>query len=205
MFEDIISYISTLDPALIYAALFFFGFIENIFPPSPSDLVVVIGATLVAHTKIGFAPILIVTSIGSGLGFIVMYYIGKYLGETLIRSGKLKFIKEKNMAKSDLWFAKYGYNLILINRFLPGTRAVISFFCGLHNLKAPKTFLYAAVSSLVWNALLITLGFFLGENIDLIDKTLNAYSNIGFVITAIIIIVLAVRFFVKRKKNDEPD
>lgn len=192
-----------MDPTLIYVVLFFFGFIENIFPPSPSDLVVILGATLVANTPIGFIPILIVTSIGSSLGFIVMYYIGKFLGETLIRSGKLKFIKAKDMGKSDLWFNKYGYNLILINRFLPGTRAVISFFCGMHRLKATKTFFLAAISSFVWNAILITVGFFLGGNIDLIDKYLNAYSNITGVIVVIIIVIFIVRFYRKKKKRNE--
>jgi len=205
MFEDIISYISTLDPTLVYAALFFSGFIENIFPPSPSDLVVIVGSTLVAKTTIGFVPILIVTSVGSALGFIVMYYVGKFLGETLIRSGKLKFIKEKDMDKSDIWFNKYGYNLILINRFLPGTRAVISFFCGLHRLKAPKTFFFAAISSLVWNAILITLGFFLGQNIDLIDKYLNTYSNVAGIIVVVIVIILLIRFYLKKKKRNETD
>ena len=127
MLQQIVSYISTLDPALIYVVLFFFAFIENIFPPSPSDFVILVGATLIANSTLGFIPILILTSIGSALGFIVMYLIGEFLGEKLLRSGKLKFITQNSLDKADRFFHKYGYNIILINRFLPGTRAVVSF------------------------------------------------------------------------------
>ena len=203
MLQDIIAYINTLDPALIYLVLFFFSFIENIVPPSPSDLVVVIGATLISHTPVGFIPILAVTTVGSAAGFIVMYYIGKLLGENLLRKGKLKFLKKESLEKADKWFHKYGYKIILINRFMPGTRAVVSFFSGVHMLKQGETFIFAAISSLFWNTILICLGIFLGNNIELIDHYLKTYSNIILAITAIIIVILIVRFLIRKKRNDE--
>lgn len=201
MLQDILLYISTLDPAVIYLVLFFFAFIENIFPPSPSDVVLVIGATLITKSPIGFLPILLLTSVGSAVGFIFMYFIGKYLGEKLIRKGKFKFLKQDSLDKTDDWFSKYGYNLILLNRFIPGTRAVISFFCGVHRLKPAKTFIYAALSSFVWNALLISLGIALGNNIEMIDKYLATYSNIGFGITAIIIGFVIYKVWKKKKSK----
>lgn len=201
MLQEILSYISTLDPVVIYFVLFFFAFIENIFPPSPSDVVLVIGATLIANTPIGFVPILAITSVGSAVGFIVMYLIGEFLGEKLVRKGKLKFLKQDSLDKTDEWFHKYGYNLILINRFMPGTRAVISFFCGVHRLKPAKTFLYASLSSFVWNAILISLGAALGNNIELIDKYLGTYSNIGLGITAIVIGFVLYKFWQKKKSR----
>src|SRR3989339_1863610 len=187
MLEQIISYISTLDPALIYVVLFFFAFIENILPPSPSDFVVIFGATLIANSTLGFIPILLITSVGSAIGFIVMYLVGEFLGEKLLRSGKFKFIKQESLDKADRFFHKYGYNIILINRFLPGTRAVVSFFSGVHKLKPTRTFIYAGVSSFVWNAILIFLGIQLGNNLELVDKYLSEYSQIILVITAVII------------------
>ena len=199
MLQDIISYIQNLDPALIYVVLFFFAFIENIFPPSPSDFVVLIGATLVAKSTIGFIPILILTSIGSAIGFIVMYFFGEFLGEKLIRSGRFKFIEKESLEKADSFFHKYGYNIILINRFLPGTRAVVSFFCGVHKLKPARTFVYAAVSSFLWNALLIFLGIQLGKNLKLIDHYLSEYSQIILSLTALIVAILLIRFVMKKK------
>jgi len=200
MLEQIISYISNLDPAIIYLVLFFFSFIENIFPPSPSDVVVVIGSTLIAHSAMGFIPILVVTSFASALGFIVMYFIGEFSGEKIIRKGKLKFLKQEYLEKADLWFHKYGYNLILINRFMPGTRAVISFFCGVHRLKPIRSFIYAAVSSFFWNIILISLGIALGNNVHLIDKYLSTYSNIILVISILVVGFVVYKFW-RKKKN----
>jgi membrane protein DedA with SNARE-associated domain len=200
MLEQIISYISNLDPAIIYLVLFFFSFIENIFPPSPSDVVVVIGSTLIAHSAMGFIPILLVTSFASALGFIVMYLIGEFSGEKIIRKGKLKFLKQEYLEKADLWFHKYGYNLILINRFMPGTRAVISFFCGVHRLKPIRSFVYAAVSSFFWNIILISLGIALGNNVHLIDKYLSTYSNIILVISILVVGFVVYKFW-RKKKN----
>ena len=201
MLQQIVSYISTLDPALIYVVLFFFAFIENIFPPSPSDFVVIVGATLIANSTLGIIPILLLTSVGSALGFIVMYLVGEFLGVKLLRSGKFKFIKQESLDKADRFFHKYGYNIILINRFLPGTRAVVSFFSGVHRLKQMRTFIYAAVSSFVWNALLIFLGIQLGNNLELVDKYLSKYSQIILAVTTVIIIIVLIRFWIKKKKS----
>ena len=201
MLQEIISYISSLDPALIYVVLFFFAFIENIFPPSPSDFVLLVGATLISKSTLGFIPILLLTSIGSAIGFIVMYLVGEFFGEKVLRSGKFKFIKQESLDKADRFFHKYGYNIILINRFLPGTRAVVSFFSGVHKLKPTRTFIYAGVSSFVWNAILIFLGIQLGNNLELVDKYLSEYSQIILAITVLAIIFVLVRFWMKKKKS----
>lgn len=203
MLQEIISIINSLDPVLIYLLLLIFAFAENIFPPSPSDFVVVFVATLITRSTITFFPILAITTVGSTIGFIVMYYIGKYFGEKILRKGKVKFIKKESLGKADLWFNKYGYKLILINRFMPGTRAVVSFFSGVHGLKNIETFFLAFVSSLVWNALLILLGIFLGNNIEMIDKYLSAYSNVILIITALVVVYFIVKYIIKRKKENE--
>ncbi|MEW6005224.1 MAG: DedA family protein [Stygiobacter sp.] len=200
MLEQVIAYINSLDPVIIYLLLFFFPFIENIFPPSPSDIVVVIAATLISKNELDFLVILLITTIASTIGFIAMYLIGEFSGENIIRKGKLKFIKQEYLEKADKWFHKFGYNLILINRFMPGTRAVISFFCGVHRLNPLRSFIAAATSSLIWNLILIFLGITLGNNIQLVDKYLNTYSNIGLIVTIIIVSFFLIKFLRRRKK-----
>lgn len=201
MLEQILTYINHLDPFLIVAALFFFAFVENIFPPSPSDIVIVVGATIVANTAILFLPILIITSFGSSLGFILMYYLGNKFGEKVIRTGRLKFVNTESLNKTDKWFAKYGYKLIFINRFLPGTRAVISFFCGIHRLKALRTFLYAAASSFMWYALLIYLGIQLERKVQLLDFYLETYSNIILAVTVVALAAFLVKYLIGKRRT----
>ncbi len=201
MLEEILLYISNLDASWIYLILFFFSFIENVFPPSPSDVVVVVGASLIATTSLGFLPVLFITSFGSALGFILMYYIGFFLSEKVLRSGKLKFVSKDALKKTDVWFIKYGYWIILLNRFLPGTRSVISFFSGVHELHVFKTFIFASISAFAWNVLIIYLGMELGNNVELIDYYLTTYSKAGMSVTVLVVIVFVIRYFFKKKKN----
>jgi membrane protein DedA with SNARE-associated domain len=200
MLEDIIVYMGSAGPGWIYVILFFFSFIENVFPPSPSDVVVVVGATLIASTSLSYLPVLIITSIGSALGFILMYYVGKLFGDKVIRSGRLKFLSQEDISKTDIWFTRYGYKLILANRFLPGTRSVISFFSGMYELELGKTFMLAAISAFAWNAIIIYAGMLLGNNVELIDYYLSTYSTIIIILTVVIILIFTLRYFIKRPK-----
>ncbi len=203
MIENIFSYIGNLTPFWIYVTLFFFAFIENVFPPSPSDLVVVISGSLIVQPEINihFLPTLIITSIGSVLGFMTLYYIGTQLDKKVIRAGKIKFISLEALEKAEQWFLKYGYFVILANRFLPGTRSVISFFAGLSELKADKTVLLAFISAVFWNAIIIYLGMIFGNNIETVDYYLGTYSNIVIIVTGVVVLVLVIRYFLKKKKQ----
>ncbi len=200
MVQEIFSFISAVDPLWIYLTLFFFSFIENVFPPSPSDLVVVFGASMIASTSVDYFPVLLITSIGSALGFILMYYVGKLFGDKIIKRGKIKFLSQEDLSRTDIWFTKYGYKLIIANRFLPGTRSVISFFSGMYELDILKTFLYASISAFIWNAVIIYLGMLLGNNIELIDYYLTVYSKVIVLITVLIIIFFTVRYYLRKEK-----
>ncbi|MBU0475716.1 MAG: DedA family protein [Bacteroidetes bacterium] len=201
MLESTLLFMSHLDPILIYLILFLFAFTENIFPPSPSDVVVVVGASLIATTTLEFIPVLLITSFGSSLGFMLMYLVGKLFGEKIIRSGKLKFITQEGLSNTDIWFNKWGYKLIVANRFLPGTRSVISFFAGVYELELIKTFVFSTISAFAWNVLIIEVGMFLGNNVESIDYYLSTYSLIGSIIAAVVILYFALKYYLKRKRN----
>ena len=203
MFEDILNNISSFTPFWIYVTLFLFAFVENVFPPSPSDLVVVIGGSLVSTGVISFIPALLLTTIGSVVGFMILFYFGSTVDRKVVHSGKYKYIPVDAIEKVELWFRKYGYYVIIANRFLPGTRSVISFFAGMSMMDAKKTILLATLSSFVWNAIIIYLGYIFGNNVSVVDKYLSTYSNIAIAITVVVVIVLVMKFYLSRKKNKE--
>jgi membrane protein DedA with SNARE-associated domain len=201
MVEDILKYISELTPFWLYVALFFFSFVENVFPPSPSDLVVVIGGSLIAEGTIHFVPTLLLTTIGSVIGFMTLFFIGSQLDKKVVHAGKIKFISVESVDKVENWFLKYGYYIILANRFLPGTRSVISFFAGLSRLDIKKTTVLCAVSAIVWNAMIIYLGMIFGYNIEKVDYLISTYNNVAIIITIVVVLFFVIRFFIQRKKK----
>jgi membrane protein DedA with SNARE-associated domain len=201
MFEDILNQISTFSPIWIYITLFLFAFIENVFPPSPSDLVIVIGGTLVGTGDLNFILSLIFATLGSISGFMLMFYIGSTVDKKVIHSGRFRFIPINSIEKVEIWFRKYGYMVIVANRFMPGTRAVISFFAGISNLESKKTTLLCFISALAWNIIMLYLGFIFGDNVAKVDEYLTTYSNIVIVITILIILFFVVRFFFRKRKS----
>ncbi len=201
MVEHLLEFISQLAPLWIYVALFFFSFIENVFPPSPSDLVVVVGGSLIGTGTISFIPTILFTTIGSVLGFMALFLVGTQLDKKIVHAGKIKFISIEALNKTELWFNKYGYYIIAANRFLPGTRSVISFFAGLSELNFKKTATLAFISALLWNTLIIYLGFIFGHNVEKIDYYLSTYSNIVLVITGIVVVIFIVNYFYKKRKK----
>jgi membrane protein DedA with SNARE-associated domain len=200
MIEHVLEFISQLTPFWIYVALFFFSFVENVFPPSPSDLVIVVGGSLIGTGELHFIPTLIITTVGSVIGFMTLFYIGTQLDRKVIQAGKIKFISIEALTKVELWFKKWGYWIILANRFLPGTRSVISFFAGLSELEFRKTAILAGISAFVWNAIIIYLGLIFGNNIETIDNWLSTYSNIAWIVTGIAVALFALRLILKKRK-----
>jgi membrane protein DedA with SNARE-associated domain len=204
MIEHILTTIAHLTPFWLLVALTFFSYFENIFPPSPSDLVVVVGGSLIGKGVISFIPTLALTTLGSVAGFMTIYYIGSTLDKKLVKAHKLKYISTEGIEKVEAWFSKYGFWIIIANRFMPGTRSVISLFAGLSELDIKNTVILSTISALGWNSFILYLGMLFGSNVKKVDILLITYSNIVLAITAIVVIVLLFRFIIKRKNKTQP-
>lgn len=199
MFEHLFTSLSSYDPLLIYGVILLIPFIENLFPPSPSDLIVVLAGSLIANGTINYFLALVLSSVGSEVGFMLLYYFGLQTDKKIIHTGKLKFISQEAVAKADDWFAKYGYAIILFNRFLSGIRAVISFFAGLAELNIKRTFILSTVSAVAWNVVLLGLGILFGHNLPLVDRFLANYSYGIIAAATIIAVYFLVKYLLKRK------
>jgi membrane protein DedA with SNARE-associated domain len=197
--DNFIAYLQSLSPALIYGIVFSIAFIENVFPPSPSDSIIVFGGSLVGIGRVGFIETLLWSTAGSTLGFVAMYKVGDWFGDRILAQGKIKFIPAESVRKVDAWFRRYGLWLIVANRFLAGTRAVVSFFAGMAQLRLLPTIVLCALSALTWNALLITGGYYLGNNWREIGRYLGPYSEAVTGVIVVIAIILIARYFYRRK------
>lgn len=192
--EEIIRHLLALNPIWVYLSVFGFAFLENIVPPLPSDVVVLFVGSLVGMGTIDFTAALLLSTIGSTAGFVAMYKVGDWFGVKILETGKLRFISVDSVHTVEVWFRKYGYVLIVINRFLTGTRAVVSFFAGMSKLPLTSTAALSFVSALVWNFLLLFAGKELGENWQVIAKYLETYSKAVTGILAVVVILFIGRY-----------
>lgn len=203
MFDDLVKNIAetlqNTDIPILWILLLSFSLtlIENLFPPSPSDSLLVLMGSLVGLGKVGFVDLVVSATIGSTVGFIIMYWLGAVFGNKIIDSKKFKFLNEENLEKPRKWFLKYGYSLIVINRFLPGTRAVISFFAGISRINLKATILLCFVSAALWNIILIYLGNLFGSNWETVNDYMSSYGAITtYVVLSIIVIYGGYKLFI---------
>jgi membrane protein DedA with SNARE-associated domain len=201
MLDYAVQFITHLPPLGVLAFVCFITFAENVFPPSPSDTILVFCGTLIGLGTVGFLPMLVSATAGSTLGFVAMYIVGQRYGTRIIDSGKFSFLPKDAVSKSEAWFKHYGFWVIIANRFLSGTRAVISMVAGISGLPLGTTTLLSALSAGVWNGILLFAGFTLGKNWLRMDEYLQLYGKVLLGVAAgIIVVIIGFRAWQKRKK-----
>lgn len=204
--ENLIEWIQTLSPLSIYLIFGLIAYLENVVPPIPGDVLVAFGGYLAAERIIGFSPVLAITTVASVFGFMSMYAVGAYFGDKIEVQRKkfwlMRFLDVKYFDKGKRWMDKYGQGVILANRFLAGTRSVISITAGITKTKVYTTIISSSISSLLWNTILLGMGWFVHENWQVIGHYLNVY---GWIILSSIVVFIAIRFFYKRKKKSVAD
>lgn len=172
---------------------------ENLFPPVPGDSIIVFTGAMASFGNVNVYQLILTVTLGSVVGFVIMFLLGKKFDKVLLDSNKFKFISRKAVNKVEGWFKQYGYWLIVINRFIAGTRAVISFFAGMANLSIKLTILLSAISALIWNSVLIYFGYQFGNNWKLLDKYLDIYGKTVIPIVAGIILFFVIRYLIRMR------
>jgi membrane protein DedA with SNARE-associated domain len=177
---------------------------ENVFPPSPSDVILVAAGSLAGIGRVDFTLLLVLSTIGSTAGFLTMYKVGDWFGVRILETGKFKYIPIENVHKVEAWFKKYGYWVVIANRFMAGTRAVVSFFTGMSELSLWRTTILSLLSSLLWNYLLLFAGKELGKNWREISFYLETYGKVVTVIFIIVFLIFAGRYYYKNRNRRNP-
>ena len=198
--ESIINYLQSLSPLGVLGVIFLVCYIENVFPPSPSDVLLVFAGTLIGVGTIGFFPALAASTLGGTLGFMTAYGAGRYF-ERKVTAGKFsRFIPTNALQQVEKLFQRYGYAAIIANRFLAGTRAVVSFFAGMSRMNLTLTTLLCAISAVVWNALLLYAGKALANNWKRAVEYLAIYSKVA---TTVVLIVAAILIwlYIRRRRT----
>jgi len=138
---------------------------ESSILPVPSELVMTPAGYWAAKGEMNFAVALLCGILGSVIGALANYYGAQLIGRPLIqRYGRYILLSEKNLERSERFFAQHGEISTLIGRLFPVIRHLISIPAGLHKMPLPKFILYTAVGAGVWCAILTYIGYFLGQH-----------------------------------------
>ena len=186
--------------------------IENVFPPIPSEVILLFGGFMTTYTELNVIGMILFATLGSLIGAIVLYYVGKILNKERLKKivsgkvGKILRLKNEDIEKADHWFDTKGNKTVFFCRFIPIVRSLISIPAGMSEMPMLKFLIYTTFGSLIWNTVLVVIGNRVGENWTSILDILDKYSNIVLVLLIIIAIVCIYLFYSKKlKKNKKED
>ena len=189
-----------------YVGVFSLIMIENVFPPIPSEVILLFGGFMTTYTKLSIFGMIVASTLGSLFGAIILYYIGKIFNKDKLkkiisgRLGKVLRLKVSDIDNADNWFDNKGNKTVFFCRFIPLVRSLISIPAGMSEMPMFKFLLYTLFGSLIWNTVLIIVGSIVGENWVRIVGILDTYSHI-VVVTLFIIVVLCVYLFYKKRSK----
>ena len=191
-----------------YIGVFLLITIENIFPPIPSEVILLFGGFMTTYSSMNVIGVIIASTLGSVLGAIILYYIGKILNKERLKKiitskpGKLLRLKPEDIDKADEWFDSKGNKTVFFCRFVPVIRSLISIPAGMSEMPMKKFLIYTTAGSIIWNAALTIAGSIVGENWTSIVEIMDSYSHIAVIVLAIIFIIAIIVFYTKRKKKN---
>ena len=166
---------------------------ETVIPPIPSEAVLGLAGVLINDGRMNIVPVILFATLGSILGAIFFYYIGLALGPRRSHAflDRLPLVETEDVDKTFAWFEKHGRSAVFLGRMVPIVRSFISVPAGVVRMPLGQFLLFTTAGSLIWNTVLVTLGWLAR---DFIVKNLH-YLDYVVVVGA----VLAVAWFVYRK------
>jgi membrane protein DedA with SNARE-associated domain len=157
-----------------YLGIFLLMTIESSFIPFPSEIVLIPAGYLASSGQMNIFAIMGSALGGSLLGAFVNYYLALLLGRKMLQKyGKYFFVKESAVDKMDAYFAKHGHISTFIGRLIPGIRQLISIPAGLARMNLATFSIYTTLGAGIWALILVMLGYFIGENQELLDTYLK--------------------------------
>ena len=202
---DLITKSVETNPSIAYFVIGLAMFLENIIPPIPSEIIMPLGGYFVYSGSLNFYILVFFGLLGTVIGSLPWYYLGRLLNEQRIakiieKKGKFIGISSKDLSKSRLWFDKYGVSLVFWGRLVPGIRTLISVPAGIELMPLGKFLIWTSLGSLVWVVFLTSSGYFFGENYANINLYLDNFKFFLKPIFILLVIFVFIKFLRNLKK-----
>nr|WP_321267802.1 DedA family protein [uncultured Sulfurimonas sp.] len=180
-----------------YVGIFFLMTVESSFIPFPSEIILIPAGYLASQGQMSISMIMLSGLGGSMLGAFINYFLALTLGRKILKKyGKYFFIKESALDKMDDFFQKHGHISTFTGRLIPGIRQLISIPAGIARMNLVVFSTYTALGAGIWALILTMLGYFIGENQELIDTYLKQIT-----ISVVLLLVLLGVWYVRYQKN----
>ena len=158
-------------------------FLENVFPPIPSELIMPFAGFAAARGETSLFAVVLAGACGSLAGALIWYWIGRRVGlERLQRwadaHGAYLAMSSNDLKKAEAWFRRRGTLAVFIGRLVPAVRTFISIPAGIVAMSMPKFLAWSFAGSLLWSGLLAAAGFYLGDRFEGATRVIDLCAKI---------------------------
>lgn len=175
-----------------YLGIAFLMFLDNIFPPIPSEIIMPSAGYTASKGDLSLIGVIIAGSAGSLIAAMILYWIGRKIPEQRLFSfiehyGKFLRIKVTDLEKTLDWFNQHGHKIVFFGRMIPAVRSLISIPAGMSKMPFGKFMIYSAFGTVIWTTFLAFLGYHFSENQALMSLIMQ---RVSYIILAIVILYI---------------
>lgn len=206
MMEELLAWLQRSEGPGAYAVLGGAAAIEYVFPPMPGDTIALFGIALAVHAGYRVAWAYLALNLGALAGGMSAYGIGRWIGAR--REQRTPRFLRSQQARQAIdtvieRFERHGAFYLTLNRFVPALRAFFFIAAGIARVPAWKVAVFGTLSAMLWNALLLALGWLAGSNFETLERWVSTYSYVAVGVTVVVVGVAIWRAI--RKSDEEPD
>ena len=174
-------------------------FVENVFPPIPSELIMPLAGYMVSQRQLALTGVVLAGMIGSVVGALPLYYLGRKIGEDRLKRladthGRWFTVCGRDIETAVQRFRRHGGAATFVCRLVPGLRSLISIPAGIARMHLAAFVLYTALGSALWSGALAYAGYALGAHFDVVGEYLDPISTVAFAAIGVWYVIRVIRF-----------
>jgi membrane protein DedA with SNARE-associated domain len=177
-----------------YLGIALLMFLENLFPPIPSELIMPLSGFTASRGNLNIAGVILAGTVGSVAGALFWFYVGRWVGDDRLkrwadRHGRWITMTARDVEKADRWFDRHCHWAVLGGRLIPTVRTLISIPAGIFEMGLRRFLIFSTVGTLIWSAALAGAGYALGSEYETVSRYLGPVS------TAVVVLIAAVYLY----------
>ena len=187
-------WITNLIERMGYVGIALLMFLENLFPPIPSELIMPLSGFTASRGNLNIVGVILAGTVGSVAGALFWYHVGRWVGDDRLkrwadRHGRWITMTARDVEKADRWFDRHCHWAVLIGRLIPTVRTLISIPAGIFEMSLRRFLIFSTVGTLIWSAALAGAGYALGSRYETVSRYLGPVS------TGIVVLIAAVYLY----------
>lgn len=162
----------------------------------PGVVVLLVAGFLAAQNQLNLFIVMAIAFAGGLIGDNTSYWIGRKGGRPFLeRYSRFLRVSPERLKEIDDYYSKHGGKTVFAARFTAVLHTLAPVLAGVSRMRYSKFVIFNAAAGFTWSVTIPALGFFFGESLTRVKSLIGKIN-----IIVLIILVIAIFFYIKRKR-----